>query len=168
MPVTLCTISRQRMADLHCDREWERFTQAYRAYELPASPDELLLYTQSAMPIDLLRVRFFLPRLQMTSMDRMMAALLDRPGMIGECVFMGGFFTRALRRPAADLIDQFEAVADQLQHQPPPAPPASPVRDVVDLTLEPDTPDVVGPLRATGIDSTVEVTCMETPFAPYK
>lgn len=139
MPVTLTTLPRERMADLHCDREWERFIHAYRAYELPATPGELLVYIQSSMPIDLLRARFFLPRLQMSSMDRMLAALIDRPGMIGECVFTGGFFTRALGRPARQLEAQFNAVVEA-----PPPPPPSPARvELVDLSIEPDTPQLL-------------------------
>lgn len=159
--------SRAFAADLHINPMWHRFTQAYRAYEMGASPD-VLVYVQSPFPVALLTERFFLPRVEIVGMDRMLATLLDRPGFIGECVYMGGFFTRALRRPARNLDAAFDQVADHLQHEPP-APPASPVPVarvplVVDLTMEPDTPDVVGPLRATRVDLSLE--CTSPPLPP--
>lgn len=166
------SLSRAQMGDLQIDPLLERFIHAWRAYDLPAEPGQVLVFMQTSMPVELIRLRFNLPRLAVNSMDRMLYLLVDRPGLLGECVFSGGHFTRMLRRPAQDLRRQFELAVEE---------PAAPVnvvdrfleqvQEVVDLTLEPDTPapvDTVGPLLSSSISSSISLSCMETPFAPCK
>lgn len=144
IPRMICTasISRASIAELHCNPAWAMFVNAWRAYELPDADGELLLYMQTATTMQHLRNRFpALPRLHISSMDRMLMFLLDCPGLYGLCAFSGGHFARALRRVNADLHGRFDQVADDA----PRAPPASPVRlpaahEVVDLSIEPDTP----------------------------
>lgn len=104
-------LSRATAANLHCDPEWARFTVAWRMYALFGTDEDVMVYVQSSFPIELLRVRFHLPRLFMSSMRSMLNVVLERPGMLGDCIFSGGEFERALRRTANDLSDQMEDAA---------------------------------------------------------
>lgn len=144
MPVYTTFITRAAMAVLHCEPRFPMRVHAWRAYETDAGEGELLLFFQSSLTMRHLRDVFpLLPRLRVTTMDRLMLFLIDSPGLFGLCAFSGGHFTRALRRVNANLADRFEGVA-------PPAPPASPVRrvhEVLDLTLAPDTPDLISRSR---------------------
>lgn len=128
------------MAVLHCDPTWAHLVHAWRAYEQPDIAVDLLVYIQTAFGMQHLRDRFpVLPRLHMSSMDRMLLFLVDSPGLFGLCAFSGGHFTRALRRVNRNLLGRFEDAAPPA----PPPPPPSPQRPVlIDLSLEPDTPDL--------------------------
>lgn len=132
-------VPRAAMATLHCDPSWSMFVHAWRAYEMPDVNADLLLYIQSATTSAHLRVRFpALPRLHVSSMDNMVSLLVDSPGLMGQCIFNGGHFTRNLRRVNRNLHARFEDVVEV------PALPAMPApREVVDLTFQPETPILV-------------------------
>ncbi len=126
------------MATLHESRPWAMLVQAWRAYERPHVDDDLLVYIQCAVTMQHLRDRFpDLPRLRVVSFNTMINFMLDTPGLIGICVFSGGQFQRALRRVNVNLADRFAGAA---VIPAPPPPPPSPVREYIDLSIEPETP----------------------------
>lgn len=126
--IFVTSLSTERAAQLHCDNTFLGAVAAYRAFALEDNPGNVLLFVQSARPCAVLRGAFMLPRLRVSTFDDMVAFLVDRPGSLGQCVFSGGQFRRALRMPRRNLAAELEAAV----------PVPIPEVPVIDLTRDED------------------------------
>jgi len=125
--IFVTVLTTERAAQLHVDGLFFTHVIAYRAYSLEDQPGHVLLFVQSTRAAVVLRSAFMLPRLRCSSYDEMVNLLVDRPGNLGQCVFSGGFFQRAVRMPRRNLLAELEAVAPL---------PIPPVPEVIDLTQD--------------------------------
>lgn len=127
--IYLAYINRERAADLTVDPGFGSRVYAWRMYEVAHDPTSLCCWLASQTPVSELRQLFMLPRLYVSSIVNMVESVFEQPGIYGQCVFSAGRLVRArpVRVPVVrNLAGPFADAAVQ--------------RDVVDLSIVPDTP----------------------------